>query len=607
MREKTYVVKEDYFSFDYHNSLFLVTISLFGFMALNLVSYKFQKDFSNLNRPSKLMIFFLATFIFILLTFIVLIFSNILYLNNGETSNKELFFKNEINSTALSTKALINFQKNRKENNYNYNQFLNETSQNINLVLALLNFFFYIILPLVIIYLIEDKNINEVNNNYNSDDTEILNAEHSEINSVQYPPCEMDYMNIIKNFSFYITALISLNLVYLILFKTSILSSSNVLEFYTFVPEILRNYSTYISDYETLLYLNFFCILIIGKFSLLIYLPFGFGKLSAMLIDNLKKSQELKIEFNNLNSGFNKNFEVIKQITTQKLMTGKNLSKKERNILRQCKENQTLLEHKQEILEEKYSKIEVFIYYVSFPIKFFTVILTILIGLLFVISKIFALYANFKFSECGAYCGYFTDKTFSSIGIQDIYAYLLMHYDKIFYFKNTNFVVFLMSLFYLYVVLNILISLKNLGLINFSKIISFDTLKLKFNFLRTSDIRSDKIRSILLYSVFFVMSIVASFEVLSLNPGISFYMQNFMKCDLKIIDKEVCKFSAYMIVNMKNSVNFPLGVIVALCFEILITLFTGIFIIYLPLKSLANFFNCKQEASIEDEENMIKC
>ncbi len=611
---------------DYNSSILLFGISFITLLGLNFASYKFQKDFSNINKPSKILIFFIASVIFIIFSLIILIFSNILFLNNNtETdifknnknninfiNNKKSLKNHIINPSSLNNKINFNTDNdNHKNFDVNNDNYVLESSKNITIILLIIDIFVYLFIPLILFYLIEEKTFNESNssnsqtnqndyNNNNLDEAEFINFENNGINSVQNFPKEMDYMQIIKNYSFYITAIISLNVIYLILFKISILNETNILELYALVPEVIRIHSSFDSDIEILLYLNFIIIFVVAKFLLIIYLPFGLGKTISLIIDNLKNHQEINNEYNNLNSGFNKNYEVIKQITTQKLMTGKNLTKREKNLIRQCKENHTLLEHKQEVLEEKYSKFKVFLFYISFPLKFFGVILTFLMSFIFLISKIGNIVANFYKSECGIYCGYFTDKSISNITIQDIYSYILSNYKTVFSIKNNYFIVFSMVISYAFIVSNLMISLNSLGLFNLNKIFGMETLKLKFNFIKVSELRSDKIMSLLFYSIFFMLSLITLSEIVNLNPAISFYMENFNMCDYKLIEKSECKFSSYMLFIMKNSVNFSFAMLLNLIFDVVIVFLSSFFIILLPLKSLMNFVK-------NEEDNLIGC
>lgn len=588
-------------STDNYNFLFILGISLVGLLTVNCISHKFQKDFSNTNKPSKLIVSILASYICIFLSLGFMTLNNILTLGSTNITN-----------TTNSKSVMDTKFQNSKENNYDY---ANDSALRINMAITGLNFFFYIIFPLVLFYFFEEKKFNEKNlntqneNNYyssNNEDLEYFHLENTGINSVQYQTTEMNYLQILKSFTFYITAFISLNILYLILFKTSIFDSSNIKELYFFLPEGFRLYSTLQSDIEILNYLNFIIINILGKLLTLVYLPYGLGKITSLLIDNLKNSHEMKQEFKILNTGFSKNYEIIKQITTQKLMTGKKLSKNEKNILRQCKENQTLLEHKQEILEEKYSKLKACLSYILFPIKFFIIVITIIISLMFLFSKISFLYSSLTLSECGIFCGFFTDKLSISIGLQDIYSYILSQTPKCLSVKNSSFIILAISCFYIYFTISIFFAMKNLGILDIQKLFSKEIFKLKIHWIKTTDIRSDKILSFLFYTIFFILTIIGISEILNLTPSISFYMQNYNKCDIRSIQNIECKFSYFMLFNMKNASNFSLAYIMLLFIEALIIIFSGICIIYMPIKSTLDFFkdkNQEKDNSNNDKEN----
>lgn len=638
MKEKN-INLELNFSHDNYNSMFLISVSFLGLLALNFASYRFQKDFSNINKPSKVIVGFLASIIFLIAALACLTLSDILSLTRNKTLQNNIILNdnNNINYNKNNFDKLVNNTSNKnafsdfinqaekinENNNNNNNIFFSESTAKINIILAIINSFFYIILPLLIFYLIEEKNNNEANNSSQEDlylsnnnnnknnrhalvqeeENGLFNVDSHEINSVDFYPSEFDYLQILKNYTFYLTAFISLNIVYLILFKASVLNQSNLIELYSFVPEAMRAYSAFNSDFEILLNLNFLLFFIFAKFSLLIYLPYGFGKLIASLIENLQHSQELKKEYNSLNCGFNKNFEVIKQITTQKLMTGKSLSRKEKSILRQCKENQTLLEHKQEVLEEKYSKIKAIIFYVSFPLKFFAVILTVLICFIILISKLMSAYAHMTNSQCGIYCAYFTDKIPSYIGLQDIIIYLLIHTQNIFGMQTAKLIIISLGLLYAYFLVNLIISFKNLGLLDFSNLLKFENIKkFRIPFIKTTEIRSDRILTIVLYFMFFSAAIASLAEILNLIPSISFYFQNYQSCSVSNIDNDQCKYSAFMLFNLKNSVNFSFGMIVILCFDYLATILTAFFAVVLPLKALRNFFNNDEKMNNEAEQ-----
>ena len=226
------------------------------------------------------------------------------------------------------------------------------------------------------------------------------------------------------------------------------------------------------------------------------------------------------------------------------------------------------------------------------------IVSSILFSLILLISKIFVFYGNLNYSKCGIYCGYFTDKILSYIGLQDIFGNILTNYNENFLLKKEIIVVVGITIFYIYLITCLLLSLNNLGIFNFSKIL--EIIKLKLIWVKTTDVRSDKILSFFFYFIFFIMALSGINQILNLTPSISYFMGNFTKCGMDLIQSEECKFSYYMLYNIKNSVNFTLGSIISLFFDGLIIALTGFFVFYLPIKSTIRFFN--KEESEENEK-----
>ena len=108
--------------------------------------------------------------------------------------------------------------------------------------------------------------------------------------------------------------------------------------------------------------------------------------------------------------------------------------------------------------------------------------------------------------------------------------------------------------------------------------------------------------SIVFYSMFFVAATAAIGEILSLNPGISYYMEHYAVCSVKVIDKEECKFSAFMLFALKSSVNFPIANMLGLGFDLVSIFLTAFFVVYLPLKALRNFVEPQQDQRTEAED-----
>ena len=123
---------------------------------------------------------------------------------------------------------------------------------------------------------------------------------------------------------------------YLVYFRIFSNTSNSKLIRDTFVPEVIKKYSFLYSDFEVLSFINFSVLIAVGKTFSLCYVSYGGSKITSILIDSLRKTEEIKEEFSNLNNNMNKNSETIRLITSQKLMTGKQLTKQEKNILKSC-------------------------------------------------------------------------------------------------------------------------------------------------------------------------------------------------------------------------------------------------------------------------------
>jgi hypothetical protein len=635
-----------------HQTPILLLSSLLGFFFIFYLTNIFQKKFSKKNHTNKFILFVISIFVFFAITQQYLITSNILSLNNNTNKNN----------------SFINNDKTNNNNNF-VNNSQKTSEENLTYFLLALNFLFYIIIPFAYFILIEETNINctennsndnlytyesynnyinNNNNNNNNKDFEALNlnlnlntnnlnmiglTNGSGINEVNYTENEFDYLRVFKNFYFYLIILISLNVIFLINYKIFSINPKKLLEIYSFIPEKMRINATFNSDMEFLLYINTFNIYLIFKIFSIFYLPYGLGKLISLQIDNMKNNVQINIEYKRLNTNLSKNHELIKQITTQKLMTGKNLTKKEKLILRQCKENNTHLDYKQEILEEKYSKIKVFLEYLFLPFKFMAIIFTIFLTIVIIFSKISAIYSNLFQSNCGFYCGYYSDKIISSIGFEDIYEYILSKYmlninqnqsisQNNFY---KNFIIFSIWFIYVYVLLALFFSLKNLGLINFTcNIFSKEFYagnnndnnnnnyssnnNNRFFFLSISEIRNNKISTFSVYVIYLIFAVFGISEVLNMSNKIGNFMENFNRCNLNLISDNNCNYSYYMLFGLKNSFNFSIGMILIQILEIVSVLLLFVFAILLPIKSTSAFFmENKNENENINFNNYSKC
>lgn len=584
--------------YDTHQNSIFIGSAFLGFLLITYFSNNFQKKFSRESKPNKFIIFVISLFVFFVFSLIYLITSNILNL------------------------------KSHKENN---NQYLTKSEENINLFLICLNLLFYLIIPFAYFILIEEKNTssNSENNNQYENlnqfeleknyEKNIYNEIEAGINSVNFVENEFDNLRVFKNFCFYLIMLVSLNVIFLINYKIFSINTRKLIEIYSFIPEKMRVYSTFNSDVEFLLYINAFNIYLFFKIFSIFYIPYGLGKLISLQVDNMKNNVQVNFEYKKLNTNLSKNHEVIKQITTQKLMTGKNLTKKEKLILRMCKENNTHLEHKQEILEEKYSKLKIFLAYCFLPFKFVGILSSLILTIIIIFSKISACYSNIFQSNCGFYCGYFSDKIIASIGFEDIYENILSkNPEKILGIRTNLFIGIILLFISFYILLSIFYSLKNLGIFNPMKLFSsdfysnnnttnnsnnpnefhnaFECQKPAENkgFLSINSIRNDKVLTFSVYVLFLIFSIFAIFEIFNMSNKISNFMENYNRCNLNSIDEKNCNFSHFMLIKMKNSFNFSMGMILVQVLEIFSIIMLIAFTVILPIKSMTSFFYEKE-------------
>jgi hypothetical protein len=122
------------------------------------------------------------------------------------------------------------------------------------------------------------------------------------------------------------------------------------------------------ANYEKLCYFNIGLLIILSKVLFICYTTYGITETLHMILSRLGLSKDIKAEYNRLDNSFTKNFGTIKAIQSKK-QQGMYISRKEREILNSCREKQAVLEHKQEVLEDKYSSFKIMLYYLSFPFK----------------------------------------------------------------------------------------------------------------------------------------------------------------------------------------------------------------------------------------------
>jgi len=342
------------------------------------------------------------------------------------------------------------------------------------------------------------------------------------------------------------------------------------------IPEILKKHSYIYSDFEILSYINFGICLILGKVFALSYLSYGMGKAISGCVDSMINSDEIKREYSNLNNNFIKNNDTIRNITSQKLMTGKNLSKKERGLIKTCKENQTILEHKQFILEEKHSKCQVIMSYITLPFKFLFIIILVLLTFSFILSTLTVLIVTFNHNFCGFDCGYLTQKIDKAFSMQSLLSYLsdLKHGVWI-----QNAIVGLMILFVLY---SIYIALKNNGIYIFF-----------YSVYDQTELKNNKKLTMVAMVIFFIIG-------LSVTNDIIFLFQDFVKygnlnknCILTNFDSDLCGLSLTGMYMLKFNLNFPIFSFLNIVFNLFIITCSIFFVIFLPVVSAFRFFSNK--------------
>lgn len=548
---------------EFINSNFIVVLSLiFIIILVFFYSYKFQKNFSNLTNPNKIIIFLLSIFILSLLALFSIIAYDILTLNFNNNQIKPINNNNNNNSHT----HIQSFLQQNPKNKY------------IIYTLSFFNLLFYVILPLVLFYYIEEKNYqNETENKniFKEEDLENLNGNGLIINQIANVS-DISYLNIFKNYFYYLIAFTCVNLMYLIYFKVFYFSKSANINRYTTVPDVMRKYSHLFNENEILAFVNFGVLILFGKILFLIYTPYGMAKMSSSIIDNLSGKIEIKKEFNNLNNNMTKNSETIKAITSQKLMTGRPLSKKEKLLLKTCKETKTLLNHKQIILEEKFSNLQLFLHYLTLPAKFIFIFISILFAFIVTITKIFVLYNEYYKSICGKDCGYIPNKLTVGLSLQNMLNYLINNNEN----KFNYFVSLTLFLVFIYLTSSIMYGLKFFGLVFMKK---------------KDDIRQDKTLTLIYYSIFLILGVVAILEIFNMIPDLSFFYNNHYKCDVFNIDSHDCVLSLFGIFTFKFNINFIIFRYIDLLFSFIFICSLIAFITYLPIKSLLHYWNNDEE------------
>ena len=370
---------------------------------------------------------------------------------------------------------------------------------------------------------------------------------------------------------------------YLVYFRIFSNTSNSKLIRDTFVPEVIKKYSFLYSDFEVLSFINFSVLIAVGKTFSLCYVSYGGSKITSILIDSLRKTEEIKEEFSNLNNNMNKNSETIRLITSQKLMTGKQLTKQEKNILKSCKENTTIFQHKQDILEDKYSNWQIFLSYFTIPLKFLLIITCLVINFIIIITFSVVLYNKIFHNLCGAsYCGYLTLRINNmSFSVENILFDLVKNNHTILQYS-------LVGIIIIFRLTSLIFGLKFRGISLGYQIYSFN------------DLKSNKTVNFLFYSLFFLLSVTILYDFNYLIPDYSYFFNLPNKCNLLRIDLPDCGISLLGLYYLKLSINFTGFIYFDLVINFITIALSSFFLFYLQIRSTYLLFN-KTEPDINEK------
>ena len=372
---------------------------------------------------------------------------------------------------------------------------------------------------------------------------------------------------IFQNYFYYSVLFFGLNVMYLVYFRIFSNTSNSKLIRDTFVPEVIKKYSFLYSDFEVLSFINFSVLIAVGKTFSLCYVSYGGSKITSILIDSLRKTEEIKEEFSNLNNNMNKNSETIRLITSQKLMTGKQLTKQEKNILKSCKENTTIFQHKQDILEDKYSNWQIFLSYFTIPLKFLLIITCLVINFIIIITFSVVLYNKIFHNLCGAsYCGYLTLRINNmSFSVENILFDLVKNNHTILQYS-------LVGIIIIFRLTSLIFGLKFRGISLGYQIYSFN------------DLKSNKTVNFLFYSLFFLLSVTILYDFNYLIPDYSYFFNLPNKCNLLRIDLPDCGISLLGLYYLKLSINFTGFIYFDLVINFITIALSSFFLFYLQIR-----------------------
>ena len=432
-----------------------------------LISYKFNNSFSKTLDNNKISIILLCFVIYTSILYLYVNITDIFCKSFTYNKNQHIIYKNNIDN--LNGFSVLN-----------YVILLNRT----NIIIAFYNFFYYIILPLLLIY-IQNKHTKNSNNYI---DMNIQNTYKSEEIAIVYNTIMTDKISKeqnINNFSnlkfiktitiyyiIYLFSFVLINIFYIILYN--IRNISITISFYESINNSNKILNKFIQNILTLSdlnniftiinYSNFEILYILSIIICLIYIPIG---IELLIKNSINEIYSETIKPNNSNiynqKSISKEFEqcqkIIKHLISEKVMIGKALSKEEKNKLYETKLKLSILDRKQEIINVKNNTLDAIFSYFILLFKIFFVLYFIFFVFCLIISFCYNFYNNvvikilyyynlnnknnfLKLSNkssynCGFKCGFLLNlyeniKLISKYDNKNQYIY----YNKYLYFQN---------------------------------------------------------------------------------------------------------------------------------------------------------------------------
>jgi hypothetical protein len=313
---------------------------------------------------------------------------------------------------------------------------------------------------------------------------------------------------------------------------------------------MIRKVSHLFTEFEILTFANFNILILFGKIFSVLFVPYGISKITSNFIERLRINLNVKQEYNHLNNNFSKNFEIIKNLTSKKL-SGKYLTKQEKTLLKECQQNQTILEHKQEILEEKFSTLKLFLYYFTYPFKVFLIFSTIIVAMCLIINKTITLYNELNTSFCGIECAYVSTNK-ARLAFENIFTNIYM-----------NSAIQLICFTYLIIGLIYGISQSNIEILT---------------------IKNNRVNNLLYYMIIFTYSLATIEQSFRETPEYSFFSYSKDQCDVLSIDR--CGLSMFGVYYLRAYINFEIFKYIDIAYSICFISLLGYFITINPIKAI---------------------